>query len=980
MSDYAVVLQKNDLVVKASAFGGIENIEFTKDGKVGKFSYKGVRYEAIYVFSTKNFIEYVDEAKFSKLIELEKAREGADYNGVSVDKWNNQKKPASNIAFKLYQELDAYKAVLDDDIYGIIRDSTGLCFYYATWKYKIPYTGPVNPTYANKSSFPCDILQDGTAAKSFYDNFKDRLFYDLATGQTLKDTQLVGEIAALIKTVDSQVVDAFNHFVLQGENHGEFKFFDNVTGNYTRAELLYYKQGLKRWLQIYAEANDKLKKLGDPERTYILCDLLYRYNMLTILSVDQKISILKTFCNGPLMDWYFASYDHGFQHIETLVVRVINSVTDAQAEEFLDKLISTTISVVNPNAQTSILISANAGDGLAFNQVCLYRILFQKIDDFFGQEHFTEFIKKLEELVLEKYGIVSNDANKISPETLKVITSAQFIWGSIRSRNKVNYTIESRSNQQVTIREKLCVQFKDVEVQNSNSLGIPTNSSYTITTCVKHLTKSIPLAHFDLVSIHFYENPSFIDLGDKVQYIEKNYLTFAGFIDYLIEKEDTKFIKDVAAVALTAISMTSGFGEVVAALRGVNFARGLLGITMVAGDLSVYLPQNSAFRDYIIKKYPKDHDTIFTSMEMAGTVFSLGGSEIAGSGILNTYSAAKASEFLGVARYILKDVTALEKLSANDLNILNKGLDTYYNGLYRIKYDIELAKDVNRAEATMKYYDNVPVRTEIFNQPEPLRFKFLEDFGPVNGEFPELLKDNSKYVGRWAGYSEQEKAFAKLDPLESLKIEINNIRFEKQYVRPGDLYKVLNGEELTSKYGVNAVNLVEVTENHLIALKTALSTTKQGDLVLVSGMVDNESGVVSAIFTNYSKKALRDKEYKNLIENTGANMDISKPYIQPNLRDRYLETLRRKGSNGEGYNLANPDDLDFTGKLVGAHAEFKALNDLSITKFGNIKVDQVIYDRWLKNVLGYNAYLSRSGIMPPCADCFYLTDLVTFIH
>ncbi|MGY0041039.1 hypothetical protein [Pedobacter sp. NJ-S-72] len=154
------------------------------------------------------------------------------------------------------------------------------------------------------------------------------------------------------------------------------------------------------------------------------------------------------------------------------------------------------------------------------------------------------------------------------------------------------------------------------------------------------------MGHFDLVGIYFYDNPSFIDLGETTSFVDKSFLTFGGFVDYLLQKEETKLVEKIIVAGLTALSMAVGLGEVVAFIRGASYLRLIAGIGMVAGDTSAYLAQDSAFRNYIIQRYPKDHDTILTLMMYGGAALSLGSSSVVGSGILKTYSAKKMQQNL----------------------------------------------------------------------------------------------------------------------------------------------------------------------------------------------------------------------------------------------------------------------------------------------------------------------------------------------
>ncbi|MCB9225917.1 MAG: hypothetical protein H6578_01930 [Chitinophagales bacterium] len=68
-----------------------------------------------------------------------------------------------------------------------------------------------------------------------------------------------------------------------------------------------------------------------------------------------------------------------------------------------------------------------------------------------------------------------------------------------------------------------------------------------------------------------------------------------------------------------------------------------------------------------------------------------------------------------------------------------------------------------------------------------------------------------------------------------------------------------------------------------------------------------------------------------------------------------------------------------TGGLSGTHAEVRALNELL---FELERKGEVITDVTLTEILGYNKQFlgkSKTQVMPRCADCFYLTELVRMI-
>ena len=104
--------------------------------------------------------------------------------------------------------------------------------------------------------------------------------------------------------------------------------------------------------------------------------------------------------------------------------------------------------------------------------------------------------------------------------------------------------------------------------------------------------------------------------------------------------------------------------------------------------------------------------------------------------------------------------------------------------------------------------------------------------------------------------------------------------------------------------------------------------------------------------------------------------------MHPNLRDLVQELENVKSL----YNVDNTLALDKAGNYIAAHAEVRALDDLIKKRFGNSAVDETTFNNWLENnVLAYNRNIqvkidNTKVIMPRCCDCYYITDLVTFIN
>lgn len=162
---------------------------------------------------------------------------------------------------------------------------------------------------------------------------------------------------------------------------------------------------------------------------------------------------------------------------------------------------------------------------------------------------------------------------------------------------------------------------------------------------------------------------------------------------------------------------------------------------------------------------------------------------------------------------------------------------------------------------------------------------------------------------------------------------------------------------------------------------SSLSRTKRGDnQVLVSGMIDKDTEDISDLYSNFTQLELEPGGLYDIFLETGTNPALN---MHPNLRD-IVNELENAGKSL--YNVDNISNLDFAGHNIAAHAEVRALDSLIKKKFGNNVVSEEIFNDWIQNsVLGYNRNIvTKPGndkfIMPCCADCFYITDLVTFIN
>ncbi len=962
MSDLSVVLDLGP-IKKAFKKSNFQTLFFNWDG-------------SIYMFTLKN-----DTTIYVRCVVDE-----AYYGFLEMGNWKKQRKrfsegkSVSEVEWRIGQ-FENFESLIPAQNLDLLQGaypaytSTGKCKQF----YLYPYSGSIPPTFFEVTYkdtlapvFDCtDFGGNGTHAGKFFSDFVNVGFFNPQDGQYYTDVKLIGEIASLLKQAGEETAAAFQNFVVQNVSTQFFTFVNDPLSGYRKVDFTNYKLALQRWLGIIKDYSEKIKGLPPSEKLFIYIDVLYRHNMLVALSVEQRIDILSVMVKGSLINWYFASWNTGFQQRELLALKIVESVPVSQVDSFLAKLITEHHYIVLPDHSTV--------------QISLYKALFYRIDDYFGKDNFTAFVKSIERMVLEKNDIPAfiNQApnGTVTLTDLTTLTEAQFIWREKGSKKgRVKYQITENTISTLKIKETICIRAELKEQFNSISAGnVPVSSGFR-EECVENEVRELTLNHFDLVSIHFYENPSFIDLTTSPSYVGKNYFTYAGFIDYILEKEDTQIAEDVFNAALFVFSLAIGIGELIAAIRTINSLRAILGVTMITADTAAYLSIDTEFRNYIVEEYPDDYQAILGWMGVISTFVSLGTNVTAASQILNRFNKLEVTRFVGTAEAILKDGEALLLLTTEQIAGLREVVKKVRNELFFVRNEEVVITTISRTHAQVRFYKFQSLASELKVLPAVELNQFFDYYYDVENLFLKRLSKNPKYVEKWDNYTESEKLFAKGNKWVSLENEIVKIRIQKLYSRPPALFPLLDANYISANFGQHGLSLVNSIENFIQPILAAETRVKQGKLVLTSGCVDKETGLMSDFFHNYLKNELKENgPFKKFINNFGPNFDISSPYVHPNLRLRLDETLLLKTPDASGYNLADLGDRVYTGNNMGAHAEFRALNNLAIKKFGNNLVSRMEFDEWLETVLCYNRRLVDDGLMHTCADCFYLTDLVTFI-
>lgn len=244
--------------------------------------------------------------------------------------------------------------------------------------------------------------------------------------------------------------------------------------------------------------------------------------------------------------------------------------------------------------------------------------------------------------------------------------------------------------------------------------------------------------------------------------------------------------------------------------------------------------------------------------------------------------------------------------------------------------------------------------------------------GATINTIPEISRNHPQFV-KYTNYAILVYGLARLgyagySGLKVPKIELDNYDdiIKQLYTRPKGLFPKLNSMILYLKFGKNGVKLVDNVECEWNLLqKTLIKGNQKGEKVLVSGMIDKETGQVSKVFSNFTREELTKNLHLEFMDK-----------LHPTLKKRWQLHFNKAGLNGEGLNLADPDVYKFAWKSENiAHAEFRALDDI----LKKIDPSGTLGETAIERIMGYNSFLRKSGIQHTCADCFYLTYGVTFI-
>ncbi|WP_243456797.1 deaminase domain-containing protein [Polaribacter batillariae] len=657
-------------VIKKSSLGKNPDIKYFNNGTVKSFSFNNKRYAIM-----------ADNGDWDN---------GSPFYGLRSEfiKYKNiedKKVQRSEVINSEFQRLEGVTYALannNDNVYLPVREQiveTGGTYKYCTGVFNWSFNGEHFSNYSNVSP-PTGASHTSETDCGVLDNqylgfLNSHIGKERINGQGITET-IQGNAVADIAEVLTQLKNDDPDFYFLLEQRGLLPVFQQQTTYFSQdtdtSYIFYDNQDFRNYrdfllqYQQWFEVNRQSIFEETPVKQKFLLAHMFNEDELQILSVPEKIELLETFASVPLHDNYFGWFFRSTPYTrEAIAVKVIKSVTAEQAEEFLDLLVSTKIRWFGERREFDTITKTYV---VVANEVkwSLYKALFYRIDDFFGADNFTTFASEINRLALAKNGIVQTENGLIinTPEELQNLVQYSFIWNKKYNndfKGEVEYSSVTREDETFTFTEKVCTSIA-YTIQGSGQYG-PSN---VVPYCSDTEDTEITLNHFDLVSVSYLTNPSFLDVCEYTDCSGQHFLAFAGYIDYLLEKKNTKTIFDATMTGIQVLSLAFGVGQLLVAVRTANVIRGIIGAYTIVADTFSLTINTPSFDEYIMEAYPDDWAEYKQTLNKfdiflgvtAGTVDVLYGA----------YTVAEATRFIGEVDNLFRHPDKVATLTTEQVN------------------------------------------------------------------------------------------------------------------------------------------------------------------------------------------------------------------------------------------------------------------------------------------------------------------------
>ncbi|QCX40669.1 hypothetical protein FF125_20310 [Aureibaculum algae] len=466
-------------------------------------------------------------------------------------------------SYNLPKEVPVYIGILDS-----INGSCGINLFkgkYPNEANKEDWKGGFNMSLASRSSIKANLLSipDGNkdnvpfgdkvilvkakipsaeACKSCTEGEKLIAAYKNVTDSEIQEK--IAEIAYLICDAEADP-SFFTEFSKGGYDKllaWQKTFYDNGDWKNDLDAFIGFYNAYAAYLEYY-KVSKEIIKTSDDREALLRIAYDFGFEQLKSLTAHEKLKMLKIISSGTMGGyWTSSSYN-----VEALALRVINSVNNDleknQISSFLNGLYNPLYNV---------------------NKKPLYVNLFNKIDDFFGDDNFTTLVLKLTELTKVDKGIgISKipDTNFIAQYAKKRFTwdvkSESFLW--IFNKVKDNSKIFIDYSKQATINLK----------QGCTNYELQGNGEYANLVCTEWAINE-DIKPFDLVSLIIINDITFTKTNGacnnaSVIACGKETLVPAAFLIFLNTKKKNAITQNIVTNSLTAVSIAFSGAEIIAA-------------------------------------------------------------------------------------------------------------------------------------------------------------------------------------------------------------------------------------------------------------------------------------------------------------------------------------------------------------------------------------------------------------------------------
>ncbi|MCA6422828.1 MAG: hypothetical protein IM568_08440 [Flavobacterium sp.] len=323
------VILANGKAIRKNYFDVDSTFEYHNNGFVKGFWKNGTYYIALYNNGElKSFAFYCKRAEYYKIVK--------EYDNNKVDR------PKGILVPHKFDEayfLNNYATLGQDKVVVQVRglNSNQLCLFlkrFTHFQDKYDITSLLVGTDEEIIDQDCNPLEQ-----------ESQLIYNSAINRDSSypqwDMQVVADIAEIISSMESDVksvLQAQGMLPIYQQNIEYWTSDDNSDSYYlySNTMLIRYRDYLIKYKAWFLSIKGYLNDLSpnDNERLYSVIGHMSA-SALQALDVDKKISILDIFCTNSIMGYYLSKGEFNEEHI---VLKVVRSVTDLQANEFLTKL------------------------------------------------------------------------------------------------------------------------------------------------------------------------------------------------------------------------------------------------------------------------------------------------------------------------------------------------------------------------------------------------------------------------------------------------------------------------------------------------------------------------------------------------------------------------------------------------------------------------------------------------------------------